>query len=109
MASEEGQLSDWAKNDPTIKPGATELCNTVDDDCDTKVDEDFKNLSGVYNQNTHCGSCATDCTVLYALPNATGVVAIVQLAATVADTARLAVAPPSIKNPLVTAFLGRCS
>ena len=29
-------------------------------------------MTGLYDQNTACGSCAIDCTVLYALPNASG-------------------------------------
>ena len=56
----------------TAGPTAMEACNLVDDDCDSKVDETFKNTSGQYDKNTSCGSCSTDCTVLYALPNATG-------------------------------------
>jgi hypothetical protein len=56
----------------TPGPTATEACNLVDDDCDSKVDENYKNLSGQYDKDTSCGSCSTDCTVLYALPNATG-------------------------------------
>ncbi len=57
----------------TAGTGSTETCNGVDDNCNGAVDETFKNASGIYNQNTSCGSCATDCTVIYGLPNATGV------------------------------------
>ena len=40
---------------PAIHPGATELCNGVDDDCDTSVDEDFGTIT--------CGSGACQRTV----------------------------------------------
>jgi len=33
--------SDCADNDPLVYTGATELCNLVDDDCDTTVDDGF--------------------------------------------------------------------
>ncbi len=57
----------------TPGPTATESCNTIDDDCDNKVDEDFRSSpTGPYNQNTHCGSCAVDCTVIYDQTNAFG-------------------------------------
>ncbi len=32
---------DCAPTDPTISSGATEVCNGVDDDCDTEIDEGF--------------------------------------------------------------------
>jgi hypothetical protein len=55
-------------------PAASETCNGLDDNCNTQIDEGFKNQgTGQYDQNTACGSCSVDCTQLYALPNATGV------------------------------------
>ncbi|HUS31328.1 MAG TPA: MopE-related protein, partial [Kofleriaceae bacterium] len=55
-------------------PSASETCNGLDDNCNSQVDEGFKNQgTGQYDQNTACGSCSVDCTQLYALPNATGV------------------------------------
>ena len=54
-------------------PGASEQCNALDDDCDGRTDEGFVDpITSQYNQDTACGSCAVDCTVLFALPNATG-------------------------------------
>ena len=63
-------------------PAAMESCNSLDDDCDTKIDEGFRDSNGVYNQDRACGSCAVDCTVLYGLPNAFG-------------TCNAAISPPS--------------
>jgi len=44
-------------------PGGTEICNAVDDDCDTLTDEDFNLSSDLFN----CGSCGNRCS----LPHAT--------------------------------------
>jgi len=38
---------DCAPNNKAVHPGATETCNTVDDDCDGKTDEDVTNNCGV--------------------------------------------------------------
>jgi hypothetical protein len=54
-------------------PAMTDTCNGLDDDCDAKVDEGYRNqTTGLYDQAFACGSCAIDCTVLYNLPNAAG-------------------------------------
>jgi hypothetical protein len=57
----------------SVSPGTgmMEACNSVDDDCDGLIDETFK-TNGVYQQDTACGSCAVDCTVLFGVPNASG-------------------------------------
>ena len=48
-----------------------EVCNYLDDDCDGVTDDGFVQ-DGKYWRDTACGNCFTDCTVLYALPNAYG-------------------------------------
>lgn len=54
-------------------PAPSDTCNGLDDDCDNKTDEGFRNQgTGQYDQPFACGSCAIDCTVLYNLPNASG-------------------------------------
>jgi len=51
-----------------------ETCDGIDNNCNSQVDEGWKNQStGVYDQANACGSCANNCTVSYALPNAAGV------------------------------------
>ncbi len=46
-----------------------EVCNGVDDDCDGRIDEGFRNASGAYDQPAHCGECNNNCSALQA-PNA---------------------------------------
>jgi len=54
-------------------PTGAETCNYQDDNCNGQTDEGFKNVStGLYDQDTTCGSCENDCTVLYNGPNAFG-------------------------------------
>ncbi len=43
------------------EPALGEACNTVDDDCDGAVDEDFTDDEGRYVARLHCGACATPC------------------------------------------------
>ncbi len=60
----------------SVAPGPqdpAETCNSLDDDCDGKTDEGFRDLvSGIYDRDFSCGNCAIDCTTLYALPHASG-------------------------------------
>ena len=57
ISEEEGDCDD---NDATVYPGATEVCDGVDQDCDTLVDEDFdSDLDGHFDEAA-CGS-GTDC------------------------------------------------
>lgn len=56
------------------QPGqaTAEVCDYVDNDCDGLTDEDFTK-DGKYYLDTACGNCYTDCTQIYAFPNAFGV------------------------------------
>ncbi len=49
------QYGDCNDSDPAINPGATEVCDGVDNDCDYQIDEDFDADSDGY------ASCAGDC------------------------------------------------
>jgi len=53
----DGYLSDvdCNDNDPSINPGATEICNGIDDDCDELIDEGFDIDGDGYT------SCGGDC------------------------------------------------
>jgi hypothetical protein len=50
---------------------APESCNFLDDDCDGKADEDFKDAQGNWTLTAHCGSCGNPCQDKF--PHATGV------------------------------------
>ncbi|MCA9581299.1 MAG: hypothetical protein KC416_05860 [Myxococcales bacterium] len=43
-----------------------ELCDGVDNDCDRRVDEDFRDEDGVYPTSAHCGGCGIDCDSMFA-------------------------------------------
>jgi len=51
---------------------STELCDLLDNNCDGATDEAFKNGAGKYSTANACGNCFTDCTVIFAKPNASG-------------------------------------
>ncbi|MBM4321033.1 MAG: hypothetical protein FJ125_14045, partial [Deltaproteobacteria bacterium] len=47
-------------------------CDLLDNDCDGQVDEGWL-VDGQYARHDACGNCFTDCTAIYARPNAHGV------------------------------------
>ncbi len=49
--------TDCDDSSATVYLGAPELCNNIDDNCDSIVDEGFDFM----NDSTHCGSCNTIC------------------------------------------------
>ena len=38
-----------------------EICDTLDNDCDEEIDEDFKTPDGLYGLLNHCGQCGNQC------------------------------------------------
>jgi hypothetical protein len=53
-----------------------EICDGKDNNCDTRIDEGFRNAAtGRYDATTHCGFCNNDCTKYFspALQHTTGV------------------------------------
>ena len=47
--------------DPDVYPGAPEICNGRDMNCDGVVDTGFRNAEGVYDTVEHCGACGNAC------------------------------------------------
>jgi len=52
----------------------TETCNALDDNCNTQIDETFKNASGIYVGLDNCGACGVSC--VGSIPNATATCAV---------------------------------
>lgn len=52
---------------------SAEVCDLLDNNCDGATDEAFKNPAGKYSVAKACGNCFTDCTVIFAKPNASGI------------------------------------
>jgi hypothetical protein len=55
---------DCGPTDPYTYPGADELCDGVDNDCDALVDEDFD----LDNDPQNCGACGNVCELPHAVP-----------------------------------------
>lgn len=61
---------DCNDGNPGIFPGADEICNHVDDNCDGNIDEGFVDENGEYRTDQTCGHCGNDCrlTIYSGLP-----------------------------------------
>ncbi len=73
-----------------------EECNYLDDDCDLRRDEDFRDEQGRYVDVEHCGGCAIDCAAL--IPSAAEVACELDEAG-VPGCVRVACAPGEVPSP----------
>jgi hypothetical protein len=55
----------------TKGPSSVETCDLLDNDCDGLTDDGFV-TNGRYIGDNACGNCFTDCTAIFAKPNASG-------------------------------------
>lgn len=49
-----------------------DTCDGFDNNCDGTTDEDFRDASGLYDQDAHCGTCNFNCATLFSGPNGEG-------------------------------------
>lgn len=53
---------DCDDNNAAANPGAVEVCDGADNDCNDEIDEGFVDpTTGIYTGDAHCGSCGNDC------------------------------------------------
>jgi len=64
---------DW---DCSGRAAKAEACDTIDNDCDGAIDEDFRDANGRYTSVQHCGGCGVACASLVANATATECVVI---------------------------------
>lgn len=55
--------------------GGVEACDRADNDCDGRIDEDFKDNLGRYAQPNHCGGCGVTCADVFPTASLTECVA----------------------------------
>lgn len=59
-------VEDCDDNDPNAYPGAPTSCDGIDNNCQGRADDEYKNEAGDYATLAHCGACNQACS----LPNA---------------------------------------
>lgn len=60
-------VADCDDQNGDVFPGKPTMCNGLDDACEGRVDDEYRNADGQYNTLPHCGDCNQPCALEHAV------------------------------------------